>query len=212
GADGYQFGQAALAVAGDVSRCLAAAGRMADVDGVAQVEVLDDRGDVGGVVVHVVAVADLARTAVSAPVVGDDAVALPNEEEHLGVPVVGTQRPAVMEHDRLCVPAAPVLVVNLNAVFGADEAHVIVSILVVSKVVGCFPRWRQGGGPARVKWRVRSGRIFRSMARADNKRPPGLCRRGTTPMSRAAPAQTAIPIASAQVPAARGSSERTGQS
>jgi hypothetical protein len=61
---------------------------MADVDGVAQVEVLDDGGGVGGVVVHVVAVADLARTAVSAPVMGDDAIAVRDEEEHLVVPVV----------------------------------------------------------------------------------------------------------------------------
>ena len=74
---------------------------MADVDGVAQVEVLDDCGDVGGIVVHVVAVADLARTAVAAPVMGDDAITLRDEVEHLGVPVVGAQRPAVMKHQRL---------------------------------------------------------------------------------------------------------------
>ena len=93
------------------------------MDGVAQVEMLDDRGGVGGVVVHVVAVADLARTAVAAPVVGDDAIALADEEEHLGVPVVGTQRPAVMEHDRLRVLGAPVLEVDLGPVFGGDRAH-----------------------------------------------------------------------------------------
>ena len=98
-----------LAVAGDIAGRLAAAGRVADVDGVAQVEMLDDGGGVGGVVVHVVAVADLARTAVSAPVMGDDAIALREEEEHLGVPVVGAQRPAMMEHDRLGVLRAPVL-------------------------------------------------------------------------------------------------------
>ena len=74
---------------------------MADVDGVAQVEVLDDRGDVGGIVVHVVAVADLARSAVAAPVMGDDAIALLEEVEHLGIPVVAAQRPAMMEDDRL---------------------------------------------------------------------------------------------------------------
>ena len=68
-----------------------------------QVEMLDDRGGVGGVVVHVVAVADLARPAMAAPVMGDDAVALLEEVEHLRVPVVGAQRPAVMEDDRLSV-------------------------------------------------------------------------------------------------------------
>src|SRR5262245_59926529 len=78
---------------------------------------------VGGIVVHVVAVADLARPAVAAPVMGDDAVALPEEEEHLGVPVVAAQRPAVVEHDRLRVPRTPVLVVDLRPVFGGDWRH-----------------------------------------------------------------------------------------
>src|SRR5262245_22598254 len=105
---------------------------MADVDGVAQAEVLDDRGDVGGVVVHVVALAYLARTAVAAPVVGDDAEALSDEEQQLRVPVVGTQRPAMMEHDWLRVLRAPVLVVDLDSVFGADETHRITSIVVGS--------------------------------------------------------------------------------
>ena len=114
-------------MAGDVAGRLAAAGRVADVDRVAQVEVLDDRGGVGGVVVHVVPVADLARPAVAAPVVGDDAVALLDEEEHLGVPVVGAQRPAVVEHDRLGVLRAPVLVEDVGVVLGGDEAHGVVS-------------------------------------------------------------------------------------
>ena len=41
---------------------------------------LDDRG-VGGVVVHVVAVADLAGAAVSAPVMGDNSIAVGDEVE-----------------------------------------------------------------------------------------------------------------------------------
>ena len=44
----------------DVARGLAAAGGMADMNGVAQIEMLDDRGDVGCVVIHVVAIAHLA--------------------------------------------------------------------------------------------------------------------------------------------------------
>ena len=56
------------AVARDVARRFAAAGGVADVDGVAQIEMLDHRGGVGGVMVHVVAVADLARAAMAAPV------------------------------------------------------------------------------------------------------------------------------------------------
>jgi hypothetical protein len=59
GADEYQFGDTALAVERDIVRCLAAARRMANVDGVAQIKMLDDRGRVRGVVVHVMAVAHL---------------------------------------------------------------------------------------------------------------------------------------------------------
>ena len=64
---------------------------------------VDDGGNIGGVVVHVVAVADLARPAVAASIVGDDAIAVFQEVEHLGVPVVGAQRPAMMEHDGLAL-------------------------------------------------------------------------------------------------------------
>src|SRR5262245_57864679 len=105
---------------------------MADVNGVAQVEVLDDSGDVGGVVVHVVAVADLARPAVAAPVMGNDAIALVEEIEHLRVPVVGAQGPAVMEDQRLGISGAPVLVENLNAILCGYRAHCFCSFAWVS--------------------------------------------------------------------------------
>src|SRR4051794_8484782 len=52
---------------------------------------------------------------------GDDAVAVLKEEQHLGVPIVGRKRPAMAENDR--VARAPVLVVDLRAVFGRDRAH-----------------------------------------------------------------------------------------
>ena len=42
-----------------------------------------------GIVVEVVAVAYLRRAAVAAPVVGDDADNLAEEEQHLRVPIVG---------------------------------------------------------------------------------------------------------------------------
>ena len=125
GADQHQLGDAALAlaVAGDVVRRLAAAGGVADMDGISQVEMLDHRGDVGGIVVHVVTVADLARPAVPAPVMGDDAIALPDEIEHLRVPVVGAERPAVVEDDGLGVLRAPVLVEDLDTVLSGDRGH-----------------------------------------------------------------------------------------
>src|SRR6185369_2925418 len=53
GADEHGLGDAAGAVLGDVAGDLAATGGVADVDGVAQVEVVDNGGGVGGVGVHV---------------------------------------------------------------------------------------------------------------------------------------------------------------
>ncbi len=67
-ADKYQFGDPALAVARDIVRGFPPSRRMADVNRVAQIQMLDDRGRVRRVVVHVVAVAHLARAAMAAPV------------------------------------------------------------------------------------------------------------------------------------------------
>src|SRR5271169_2677433 len=64
------------------------------------------------------AVAGLGGSAVAAAVMGDDAIAMIEEEQHLRVPVIGRQRPAMAEHDRLTF--APVLVEDLNAVLGRD--------------------------------------------------------------------------------------------
>ena len=58
----------------------------------------------------------------AAPVVRDDAVAVLDEEQHLRVPVIGRERPAVAEHDGLSL--APILVEDLNAIFGRDGAHI----------------------------------------------------------------------------------------
>ena len=120
-ADQHGLRRRGLAVAGDVVRDLAAAGRVADVHRVVEIEVRGQRRQVVGVVVHVVAVTGLRRTAVPAPVVGDDPVAVLQEEQQLGVPVVSRQRPAVAEHDRLT--RTPVLVEDLRAVGRRDRAH-----------------------------------------------------------------------------------------
>ena len=76
-------------MAADVAGHLAAARGVPDVNGGVQVEVLSQVGQVVGVVVKVVALAGLRGAAVPAPVMGDDPVALMQEEKHLGVPVVG---------------------------------------------------------------------------------------------------------------------------
>ena len=76
-----------------------------------------------GVMIHVMAIARLGGSAVAAAVMGDHAIALIEEEQHLRVPVIGRQRPAMAEHDGLTF--APVLIEDLNAVFRFDETHVI---------------------------------------------------------------------------------------
>src|ERR1043165_2387545 len=94
---------------------------MPDVDCILQVERSDEFGNVGRVSVHFVAFVGLGRPTMPTPIVGYHAIALVQEEEHLIVPVVGTQWPAMMKNDRL--PGAPVLVENLCAVFGGDRVH-----------------------------------------------------------------------------------------
>ena len=121
GADQHGLGHALRAVAADVAGDFAAAGRVADVDGVLQVERFDELREVVGVGVHVVAVPGLARAAVAAAVVGDAAVAARGQEEHLVFEGVGAERPAVAEDDGLS--GAPVVVVDLRAVLGRDRAH-----------------------------------------------------------------------------------------
>src|SRR5260370_7387619 len=71
--------------------------------------------------IHVMAAAGLGGAAMAAPVVGYDAIAVVEEEQHLRVPIIGRQRPAVAEHDGLT--PAPVLVEDLHAVFGGDRGH-----------------------------------------------------------------------------------------
>jgi hypothetical protein len=79
------------------------------------------RREVVGVVIHVMAAAGLRGAAMAAPVMGYDAIAVLEEEQHLRVPVIGRQRPAVAKHNGLTF--APVFIVNLRAVFGRNRAH-----------------------------------------------------------------------------------------
>src|SRR5690242_2839963 len=94
---------------------------MADVDRVAHTERLGERREVVGVGVQIVAGPRLARAAVAAAIVRDDSIAAVAEKQHLVVPRVRAQRPAMAEYDRL--PAAPVLVIDLRTVFGRNCAH-----------------------------------------------------------------------------------------
>ena len=85
------------------------------------------RGQVVGVVVHVVAIAGLRRSPVAAPIVGNDAIAVQEEEQHLRIPVVSRQWPAMTEDDGLSV--SPVLVEDLRTVVSGDHTHLELSFL-----------------------------------------------------------------------------------
>src|SRR5580692_295371 len=80
--------------------------------------------------IHVVTVADLRRTTVTPAVVGDDAVALSEEEQHLRVPVIRTQGPTVMKDNGLGALRPPILVENLCPVLGRSECHGLGSLFL----------------------------------------------------------------------------------
>src|SRR3984885_14694439 len=105
-----------------ITRHLTATRGMADVNGVLQIKMRGQGCKVVCVVIHVMAVARLAGSAVAAPVMCYDAIAVTEEEQHLVVPIIGRQRPTMAEYDGLTF--APVLVEDLNAVSGFDCAHV----------------------------------------------------------------------------------------
>src|SRR5262249_16375887 len=109
-ADQHGFGHALGAVTANVASYFAATGGVADVNGVFQVEFLDELRQVGGIGVHVIAFPRLAGAPVTAAVVGDAAVAAFGQEEHLVFPCVGAQRPSVAEDHGLSL--APVFVID----------------------------------------------------------------------------------------------------
>src|SRR5216683_247662 len=109
------------------------------MDCVLQVKFFRESREIVGVGVHVVTVPRLGGTAVPSPIMRDDSIALLAEEQHLSVPVIRGERPAVTEHYGLAL--APVLVVNLCAVFCRDRRHIgfsLVATLVVTLSCGFY--------------------------------------------------------------------------
>src|SRR5258705_8729827 len=96
-----------------------------------EVEMCGQRRQVVGVMIHVMASTGLSGAAMAAPVVGYDAIAVLEEEQHLRVPVIGAQWPAVREHDWLS--GTPVLEVDLRSVLNSDSAHFLFSWFVVRR-------------------------------------------------------------------------------
>ena len=73
-ADQHGLGHTLGAVAADIAGDFATARGVADVDRALQVQLFDERRQIVGVRVHVVAVPGLARAAVAAAVVGDASI------------------------------------------------------------------------------------------------------------------------------------------
>ncbi len=88
---------------------------------VAQVQGLDDGGEVVRIPIHVVARGGLARTAVATPVMRDHSKPVLKQEQHLAVPRVGIQRPAMGEGDDRT--STPIFVVDRRPVFAGESVH-----------------------------------------------------------------------------------------
>src|SRR5438874_10306616 len=106
---------------GEIMHHLAAAGRMADVNRIFQVEMIGDGLQIVGVMVHVVSAAGLSRATMSTPISCNDAETFAEEKKHLRVPIIRRERPAVTEHNRL--PGAPVFIIDVDvrSVFFSDS-------------------------------------------------------------------------------------------
>jgi hypothetical protein len=98
----------------------AASGRMADVNYIPEIEMVGDGLQVVGIVVEVVTVGYLRRTAVPAPIMGDNAISVLKEKQHLRIPVIGRQRPTVAEDDRLTFAPVLIIDVDVSSVFFSD--------------------------------------------------------------------------------------------
>jgi hypothetical protein len=94
-----------------------------DHDCVLQIEFFKESGEIVGVGVHFVAVPGLIRAAVAPPVMRDDSIAAPPEEQHLPIPVVRAEWPAMRKDNRLAF--SPVLVLDVRAVFGGSRCHLL---------------------------------------------------------------------------------------
>src|SRR5215467_5820346 len=73
---------------------------------------IGDALKVVGIVIEVMAFSGLCGTAVTAAIMCNHAITFRKKEEHLRIPIVRAQRPAVTEDNRL--PAAPVFIKDVD--------------------------------------------------------------------------------------------------
>src|SRR5580704_2053826 len=116
-------------MAAEVTRDFTATSRVTDDNRVFEIEVFEQARQIVRISVHIVSAPSLSRAAVPAAVVCDYAKTLLAEEQHLAIPIVRGEWPAVAENDRLSF--APVFVKNFGAVFGGDSRHGELSFALV---------------------------------------------------------------------------------
>src|SRR5215472_1843747 len=88
-----------------------------------QIELVRQGHHVSGVGIHIVPRGTLRRATVATTVMCDNPVTLREEIEHLVVPVIGTQRPSMVEYNWLGVAGTPVLVEDAGAVRRGHGTH-----------------------------------------------------------------------------------------
>src|SRR2546430_17287840 len=79
------------------------------------------RGEIARIMIHVMAAGGLSGSAVTAPIMGDDAKAFADKEKHLCVPIIGRERPAMTENDRLSFAPVLIIDVDVSSVFFSDS-------------------------------------------------------------------------------------------
>src|ERR1700758_1352455 len=94
---------------------------MADMNGILQVEMCRQSCKIVRIMIHVMPIGHLGRPSMASSIMGNDAVAVVEEEHHLRVPIIARERPAMAEHYRLTF--APVFVENLCTIFHSDHVH-----------------------------------------------------------------------------------------
>jgi hypothetical protein len=105
----------------EIAHGLAARHRVANEREVRKIEVIDERGDIIGESVEVVAAGRLIGAAMAAAVEADAAASLVGERRHLVVPHAAAAAEAAQEQDRRA--GAKLAPVELGAVVRGDEGH-----------------------------------------------------------------------------------------
>src|SRR5450432_1812208 len=118
-----------------------ASSRVPHMDCIFQVKFFSECRKIIGVCIHIIPVPSLRGAAVPPPIVSNDSVAPLAEEQHLSIPVVRCERPAVTENYGLS--RAPVFVKNLGPVFGCNRRHLVFSLAAIFRYRSA-PRSEEG--------------------------------------------------------------------